>query len=310
MSKKEYTTDDDSILDNSDLADEEEIDNNDDKSEGDAAPARLPRNTIIRYSILGVAFLVFIVSAISLIKIFADYQKGVDIYESIEAAVFNTESTSMVPEGSIAETTAPLESFSYAQVETAAELEKVDISSLYQLNNQAIGWIQIPSITRSYPVAQGTDNSYYLTHTFTREENNAGSIFMDARNYSDFSDRNTIIYGHNMKNGTMFGMLNRFEKEEFYRENNSCFYLTTQSGVRAYQIFAVCLVPSDSLVYIVDFGGEVSFTDFLSYVDNHKLYSTGVVVLPTDYVVTLSTCTSDSGTRRIVLGKYIGTIEQ
>lgn len=298
---------DNNILDNADL--EDDYLENDNTIGGESREDSAPKRHILRTILLVIFFLLFLISAMSLIKIFTEYQKGVNIYESIQAAVFITETTKMAPEGT---TTAAYvyESVSYAEIETEVPIEDVDLHSVFQINSDGICWIQIPAITRSYPVAHGTDNTYYLTHTFTKEENSAGSIFMDARNYADFSDKNTIIYGHNMKNGTMFGMLNRFEKEDFYNSNNTMFYITTTSGIRAYQIFACCIVPSDSIAYTLDFDRNVSFSDYLDYLKKNSLYSTNVTVLPTDYVVTLSTCTSESKTRRIVVGKYIGTIKK
>lgn len=309
MAKKKAYQSDNTILDNSDFADEDELYNDNNEEDVAGKPARLPRRDIIRICIFVIALVLFIFSAASLIKIFSEYQKGLDIYESIHAAVFINESTSMVPEGSIAETSTYAD-VTYAELdsEDKLNLENVDIEAIKAINSDGIAWIQIPAITRSYPVAHTDNNSYYLNHTFTREENNAGCIFIDARNYADFSDKNTIIYGHNMKNGTMFGMLNRFENQEFYNENDSHFYITTSLGIRVYQIFAVCLVPSDSMVYEIDFTGDITYENFLSYVTKSRLYSTGVTVLPTDSVVTLSTCTSDSKTRRVVLGKFIGIV--
>lgn len=296
------------ILDNADLEDDYPEDNMNKTNGGRSGKDSAPKRHIITTVLLVFFFLLFLISAMALIKSLSDYKKGVDIYESIQAAVFITETTQLVPEGTTA-ATKEYESVSYAEIETDAPIENINLEEVRKLNPQGICWIQIPAITRSYPVAQGTDNTYYLTHTFTHEENSAGSIFMDARNYPDFSDKNTIIYGHNMMNGTMFGMLNRFEKEDFFREHNNCFFITTDTGIRAYQIFACCIVPSDSIVYTLDFDEEVSFSDFLNYVKDKSLYSTNVSVLPTDYVVTLSTCTSDSKSRRIVLGKYIGNIK-
>ncbi len=293
------------LIINDDLQDEDGTAEDEEDSDIPTAP---PHRKFVRYGIMAIALIIFIFSAVSLIQIFSEYKKGEDIYESINNAIFITETTSMVPEGTVAETTA-YETVSYAEIETEYTLDAIDMAALNSMSPYAVGWIQIPAITRSYPIGQYIDNSYYLTHTFTGEENNAGSIFMAAENYPDFSDKNTIIYGHNMQNGTMFGMLNRFEDETFYEENNSFFYITTNEGIRAYEIFAICLVPSRCVIYNISFQDDTSFSDFLNYVDETKLYDTGVSVLPTDTVVTLSTCTSDSSTRRVVLGKYIGTIK-
>ena len=297
----------DDYISNDDLDDE--IEEAPEEKEDNDKVVALPLSKKIRYIVLGVSVIVIIFSLASLIKIFSEYHRGEDIYESIQNIAFVNEHTTMAPEGTVAETTA-FESISYAEIETDAPLEKIDMWAVKSLSSNAIGWIQIPAIGRSYPVAQTDNNSYYLNHTFTGEENNAGCIFMDCRNYSDYSDKNTIIYGHNMYNGTMFGMLNRFEKQEFYNENNTNFYITTTSGVRAYKIAAVMQVPSDCILYRVEFGNDVTFSDVLNYISENKMYSTGVSLLPTDYIVTLSTCTSDSSTRRVVIGKYIGTIKE
>lgn len=306
MSNEDDLKKSDNFIKNNDLDDELEETKDDD---GEDKAVVIPLSRKIRYAIMAVAVIVIIFSLGSLIKIFSEYKQGEDIYESIQNAVFVMEHTTMAPEGTVAETTA-FESMSYAEIETQVQLEQIDMKAVKAMSPNAIGWIQIPAITRSYPIAQCDNNSYYLTHTFTGEENSAGCIFMDARNYSDFSDHNTIIYGHNMYNGTMFGMLNRFEKKDFYDTNNTNFYITTSNGVRAYQIAAVLLVPSDSIIYRIEFDKDVSFSDLLTLIKDNSLYQTGVTLLPTDYIVTLSTCTSDSGTRRVVVGKYIGTIKQ
>ena len=95
----------------------------------------------------------------------------------------------------------------------------VDFSGLKELNPDCIGWIRFENIDISYPIMQGEDNEYYLKHTFEGQAVTAASIFMDANNHADFSDQNTFIYGHNMKDKTMFGKLNNYKDEEFYKEN-------------------------------------------------------------------------------------------
>lgn len=94
----------------------------------------------------------------------------------------------------------------------------VDFSGLKELNPDCIGWIRFENINISYPIMQGEDNEYYLKHTFEGQAVTAASIFMDANNHADFSDQNTFIYGHNMKDKTMFGKLNDYKDEEFYKE--------------------------------------------------------------------------------------------
>ena len=90
---------------------------------------------------------------------------------------------------------------------------QVDFNGLKAINPEVIGWIQIEGTSISYPIMKGKDNDYYLKHTFEGNYNAAGSIFIDYTNNSNFEDCNTIIYGHNMKNGSMFGLLRKHFKD-------------------------------------------------------------------------------------------------
>ena len=96
------------------------------------------------------------------------------------------------------------------------ETGNADFTKLVELNDQSVGWITIDGTAIDYPVVQGDDNSYYLTHDFNNSSSIQGSIFMDYRNQPDFSDWNNIVYGHNMDNGSMFGALVKYRKQAFY----------------------------------------------------------------------------------------------
>ena len=105
----------------------------------------------------------------------------------------------------------------------------IDFEALKKLNPHIIAWIHIPGTPVSYPVTQGEDNSYYLTRTFSGAYNGAGCIFMDYRSSLPSEGGNTVLYGHNMKNNSMFGSLKRYWDNEYYREHSS-FYLYTAEG--------------------------------------------------------------------------------
>lgn len=101
----------------------------------------------------------------------------------------------------------------------------IDWKALKEKNPEVVGWILIPDTDISYPIVQGSDNSYYLNHTFEKKENYAGAIFMDANANNSFEDRNTIIYGHNVKHGTMFAELENFKEQEFLKSIHTCISL-------------------------------------------------------------------------------------
>ena len=98
----------------------------------------------------------------------------------------------------------------------------IDWKALKEKNPEVVGWILIPDTDISYPIVQGSDNSYYLNHTFEKKENYAGAIFMDAGADASFQDRNTIIYGHNVKHGTMFAELEKFKEQAFLNSIRIC----------------------------------------------------------------------------------------
>ena len=95
----------------------------------------------------------------------------------------------------------------------------IDFEELQKINPDIVAWIRIEGLGIDYPIVQGTDNEHYLHYTFRGEANVAGSIFLDYRNKADFSDSKIILYGHNMKNGSMFGSLKKYQDESVLLEN-------------------------------------------------------------------------------------------
>ena len=149
---------------------------------------------ILRYIILIIAACVFVFSAVQLGRIFLEYRAGTQEYDRIRE---------YVQEDPQEETEQPEE----GEAEDRPVPPAVDWESLKAINSDIIAWLQIEGTEISYPVVKGTDNDYYLHHTFEKNYNSAGSIFVEYTNSSDFQDCNTIIYGHNMRNGSMFGLL-------------------------------------------------------------------------------------------------------
>lgn len=104
------------------------------------------------------------------------------------------------------------------QEEPEESLPEVDFDGLRAINEDIVAWIQIPGIGVDYPVVQGKDNEHYLHYTFDGKANKAGSIFLDYRNRADFTDRKVILYGHNMKDGSMFSNLKKYQDASFRKE--------------------------------------------------------------------------------------------
>lgn len=180
---------------------------------------------------------------------------------------------------------------------------RVDFDKLMEMNSDTIGWIRFhpePSII-NYPVVQGNDNDLYLHKTFSSNENTLGAIFLDVNNNSDFTDGNSIIYGHRMKDGSMFRQLEEYKEKSFW-EDNPYFYIYTPYGTEiTYQIYSVGVVEDTADTYTISFANDEEFQEFIDYTFSTADYETGVEVTTDDQIVTLSTCTASSDEHRFVV---------
>ena len=253
------------------------------------------KRNMISNIVLGIAVAIFIFSAYKLISIYSEYHKGEKEYNNIVEDAIEIQT----PESE------EKENVQKPKIHTSL---KVDFAKLQKTNKDMVAWIQFDEPERiSYPIVKGEDNDKYLTTTFEGKKNSAGAIFMDVSNNGDFSDRNTFIYGHNMKNGSMFGQLRKFKAKNYY-EQNPYFYIYTPDGKEVkYQIFAVCIVEDTSRSYTRYYDNDEQYLDYLKYVKSIARYDTGVEVTAESKIVSLSTCTNVSETQRLLVhGVKIG----
>lgn len=184
-------------------------------------------------------------------------------------------------------------------------LLQIDWEQLAAENPEVIGWITMDGIDLlDYPIVQAADNGYYLNHSYTGAYRPAGAIFMECQNSAAFTDLHTIVYGHNVKDGSMFGSLTRFREEDFYRQAGGSFTLYTPAGAWRYTIFSVENVQvNDPGVYAIGYRQGEEYAAFLHAMKDRSLYDTGVQVDGNDYVITLSTCVSGTSqtTERFVV---------
>lgn len=179
----------------------------------------------------------------------------------------------------------------------------VNFDALSQLNPDCIAWLLCEDTTLSYPVVQGEDNAYYLNHLFNNETNGAGCLFLDAANQADFSDRNSIIYGHAMKNGTMFASLAYYAEQAYY-EAHPVMHLLTPYGSYQVQIFAAGVASVEEPIWETTFEAQENFAEWLNAVSAISQLQTSTMPSSTDRVLTLSTCTygGSDDARFVVLG--------
>lgn len=203
------------------------------------------------------------------------------------------------------------------------DVEEIDISALLEDENAytfdwdgmlaqseyVIGWIQVPGIERiNYPVVQHPDdNQFFLTHDWKGANQSAGAIFMNRYNTSDFTDMNSVVYGHHMKAGSMFGLLKKFADQTFLDEN-PYFYIYTPDGRKlTYEILCCSHVKDGSDAYLMHFESPDERMAYYNMMLNNAWSKRDVELNRLDTTMMLSTCNSSAGyyERTVVLGKLI-----
>ena len=183
------------------------------------------------YILLGILVIVLLAAGLWIFQIISEYQRADQEYEELKEYVKERGDKEQDQEEGQPEKQEEEERGDAG----SAEAFTVDFAALQQINPDIVAWLRIPGVL-DYPVVQGTDNSYYLHHTFRKEYNIAGSIFLDARNASDFSDGKNIIYGHNMRDGSMFHVLRKFQDLDFYQANREIWLYLPDGSVQVYEI--------------------------------------------------------------------------
>ena len=251
--------------------------------------------------VLIVAICVFCYAAYNLLHIFTEYKKGTDEYNQIEQMAV----TSREPDAAEQEADDVVD----MTEKLKAPLE-VDFNTLKSVNDDVIGWIYIEALEGvSYPIVQGDDNDTYLHMTYEGNYNFAGTIFIDYENSPDFSDCNTLVYGHNMKNDSMFGSLDEYVKEPETYEKSKFFWILTPDADYRYEIVSAYTTAVNSPTYTLFKGPGKEFQNYLETIKGYSAIETTVREMTIkDRIVTLSTCTGNSATRFVVQGVCIDTI--
>ena len=220
---------------------------------------------------VGVVFCIlgFLFSGHEVLKIYHEYNKGEKIYTQLQKTV------------------------------KIGEDVNVNLEELKKINPNCIGWIYIPNTNINYPIVQTENYQYVLKHTFDGTKNKNGSIFISKNNHK-FLDRNTIIFGHIMKSGSMFANLHKYMDENFAKEN-PYIYLITEDGLQKYQIFSAYVTMGDSKTYTTEFTNKSFETYIKDCEENSEINMEKGMVSASDKIITLSTCMS----RGIELERFV-----
>ena len=241
------------------------------------------------------------------------YREGQHTYDELKQTVISEETHSpSLPVPATEEEIPP-------PVETAAAPEctledkisvplNVDFDLLIGQNPDTVGWVYIEGTHINYPVLQGEDNRHYVSTLFDGSVNQAGSIFMDYRNAGDYSDANTVIYGHNMKNGKMFAVLKKFGNQGFYDAHPE-FYIMTPEGNRRYEIISAFQTDALSNIYDRNFVSREAKEKWLNKVLRSSAILSPFTATADDSFVTLSTCVSGDNYRArfVIIGRLAET---
>ena len=249
-----------------------------------------------RLVMLVLACAVFLFSGYQLVSYFRENQTGDQLQQELidQAVVIETAPAQTLPAESVPPTTEPVERPPIS----------VNFEVLQAQNPDIVGWIYCEDTVINYPILQGVDNQQYLRRLYDGTKSTLGSIFLDYRNLSDFTDLNSLVYGHNIRSGQMFASLSSYREQSYYEEHPQMWLLTPD---RAYRIdlIAGLVVSSDSDLYGI-YSYPEELLEGLEYAVSHSTFDAGVTDLAAvERIVTLSTCSYEFDDARYVV---IGTL--
>ena len=182
---------------------------------------------------------------------------------------------------------------------------KVDFENLKSINNQVVGWLRVKGTQIEYPIVQSNNNSYYLNKNLEKNYNMGGWIFVDYKNKLDGTDKNIVVYGHNMRDNSMFGSLKNVLTEEWYsNKDNLVIDFITENEHQKYQVFSVYKIEKEDYYINTEFNKK-SFLEFINTIKNRSIKDFNVDVSAGDSILTLSTCADNNNYRVVLHGKKI-----
>ena len=238
-----------------------------------------PKNKkIVILSIIRIIFLItLLVSVIYIVKWYIDSKQNEKLEEKI------------------------LETVIVESEDNTGEEYKIDFKKLKEINNQVVGWLKINGTEVEYAVVQAKDNNYYLKRNLDKKYNVGGWIFADYKNKLDGTDKNIVIYGHNMKDNSMFGSLKNILNEEWYNnEENYVIDFVTENEEQKYQVFSIYKIENEDYYIKTEFKNDNEFEEFVKNLKKRSIKDFNVDISKDDNILTLSTC-ANNNKYRIVL---------
>lgn len=180
----------------------------------------------------------------------------------------------------------------------------VDFKKLKEQNNETVAWIKVNNTNVEYPVLRATNNSFYLNHSFDKSKNSAEWIFADYRNKFDGTDKNIIIYGHNMRDDSMFGSLKNILNSDWYdNEENTNITLYTENEKSIYKVFSIYKIESEDYYIKTEFSNDNEFEKFIETLKKRSIKNFNIDISKEDSILTLSTCANNNKYRVVLHAK-------
>lgn len=242
----------------------------------------------IRKIIFIIALIVFIASGVQLFNKYNNYRKNAKTYDELREFSPTLEKSEVDESNGEDERT------------TKYAFKAEDYKKLLEINSDFKSWLSIPGTNIDYPVVQRTDNDYYLTHNFKKEYNPGGAIFLAKENENPFGERNTIIHGHYMNDGSMFGDLHRYKSNEGFINNNKI-YITREKDVLEYEVFSTYVEKSSTDPYHIDFASDEEYIKYLNGLRDKSAFKKNISFTKDDKILTLSTCSYEIKDARLLL---------
>lgn len=279
------------------------------------------KNEKLQIALIILCTLIFIGCAIWLILYLVDAGKGAKQADSLKAEYIMVEGEPV--DGEVSQPGEPIDTeepkdkviIDGREYDDFTELDvserKIDFASMQaDVNEDIYAWVYVPGTKVDYPILQRSgNNDFYLDHDLNGKKASCGSIYTENYNKKDFNDNHTVVYGHNMKNGSMFKSLRNYDDKDFFEENKYI-YIYTEADTRVYEIFGAYEYTDEHLLLNYKTDNAGGFQKYLDMVkkqpDASGHFNRELTVNSSDKIITLSTCISGKdGSRYLVQGKLI-----
>ena len=182
----------------------------------------------------------------------------------------------------------------------------VDFKKLKSENSDVVAYIKVNNTNIEYPIVKTSNNTFYLNHSFDKSKNSRGWIFADYKNKFDNTDKNIVIYGHNMRDESMFGSLKNILNEEWYNnaENKNITFLTEKENY-IYKVFSIYKIESEDYYIKTNFKNDEDYEKFLNTIKNRSIKNFDINLNINDKIITLSTCANNNKYRIVLHAKKL-----